>query len=507
MWGGAAAFVVLGTVWFLSGDDGSDDPILGRPNPADVAYLSRLPTSKLISGWIVYAFCSSPLLIDISGGLFKILRSIPLVSSLTDDFARRTFFRQFFGYETAAEAAVGVWAPLRKEHIGVLTALNIEAETYECLNTPEVIREGVEGTLDCIEHVGKFGVANSTKDEVANGDTRCWVRTKVSGLVPDPQTMMRASEQITRMRAGTVHYPGIPEDGDFERLMNLRSLSASDMEALKNVYTYLQQYMHAGQKHGVRIIIDAEQSWYQPAVDVMTEQLMREFNTGKDGKSPVVVASFQAYLRRNPELVRSQIERAKEGGYKLIYKQVRGAYMPYERERWAKLKMPGPPPVWGSKAETDASYRQSIETGINAIAAHKEDPSTADVAVIFATHNEISVDDAIGLLAKTGLGTQDESGRLIIDEYTANRVAFAQIYGMKDSLTNRIAANVVTPSGLPLVCKSAPYGTLEHALPNLARRAAENKSVMEGRGGAIAERKRLGRELCRRYVPFYSSDR
>lgn len=148
-----------------------------------------------------------------------------------------------------------------------------------------------------------------------------------------------------------------------------------------------------------------------------------------------------------------------------------------------------------------------METAIDAVAARKGDATAPDVGVIFATHNEISVDDAIGLLRSTGLGMPDASGRLVVDEHTANRVAFAQIYGMKDGLTNRIAASVVTPSGLPLVCKSAPYGTLEHALPNLSRRAAENKTVMEGRGGAIAERKRLGRELCRRYIPFYSSDR
>lgn len=273
-----------------------------------------------------------------------------------------------------------------------------------------------------------------------------------------------------------------------------------------NVYAYLQQYMRAGKKHGVRVIVDAEQSWYQPTVDVMTEQLMRQFNTGRDGRPAVVVASFQAYLRRNPELVRSQIERAKEGGYKLIYKQVRGAYMSLERERWAKLKMPGPPPVWSSKAETDAAYSQSMEAGINAVAARKEDPSAPDVAVILATHNEASVDDAFRLLRKTGLGATDADGRLVVDEHTANRVAFAQTYGMNDGLTNRIAASIVTPSGLPLVCKSAPCGTLEHALPSLSRCAAENKSVVEGRGGAIAERKRLGRELCCRYVPFYRSD-
>lgn len=106
----------------------------------------------------------------------------------------------------------------------MLTALKSEAESSDCLKSPKVIREGVEGTISCIEEMGKFGATHSTKGEVTNGDTRCWVRTKVSALVPDPNTMMRASEQITRLRAGTVHYPGIPEDGDFERLMKGRGL-------------------------------------------------------------------------------------------------------------------------------------------------------------------------------------------------------------------------------------------------------------------------------------------
>lgn len=51
---GALGGVLLagGIMYFLSGDDGRNDPILGRPNPADVAFLSRVPTSKLISGWM-----------------------------------------------------------------------------------------------------------------------------------------------------------------------------------------------------------------------------------------------------------------------------------------------------------------------------------------------------------------------------------------------------------------------------------------------------------------------
>lgn len=46
------------------------------------------------------------------------------------------------------------------------------------------------------------------------------------------------------------------------------------------------------------------------------------------------------------------------------------------------------------------------------------------------------------------------------------------------------------------------YGDLKECLPFLARRATENKAVLAGRGGAIAERVRLGREIRSRLLPF-----
>lgn len=73
---------------------------------------------------------------------------------------------------------------------------------------------------------------------------------------------------------------------------------------------------------------------------------------------------------------------------------------------------------------------------------------------------------------------------------------------MKDDLTNKITGSITTEAGLPLVVKSMSYGDLKECLPFLARRATENKAVLEGRGGAVAERVRLGREIRRRLLPF-----
>lgn len=73
---------------------------------------------------------------------------------------------------------------------------------------------------------------------------------------------------------------------------------------------------------------------------------------------------------------------------------------------------------------------------------------------------------------------------------------------MRDDLTNKITGSVTTDGGFPLVVKSMSYGDLKECLPFLARRATENKAVLEGRGGAAAERARLGSEICRRVLPF-----
>lgn len=50
--------------------------------------------------------------------------------------------------------------------------------------------------------------------------------------------------------------------------------------------------------------------------------------------------------------------------------------------------------------------------------------------------------------------------------------------------------------------QSMSYGDLKEALPYLSRRAIENKAILEGRGGAVFERARLGQEIRRRILPF-----
>lgn len=106
-----------------------------------------------------------------------------------------------------------------------------------------------------------------------------------------------------------------------------------------------------------------------------------------------------------------------------------GAYIPYEIEHWKRLGKTGPPPVFSTKVDTDKSYDYGIELGLRAIREKLDNPKAGDVAVILATHNEISIDKAISLVGELGLGKKQADASLLINDFTANRLAFAQIYG------------------------------------------------------------------------------
>lgn len=120
-------------------------------------------------------------------------------------------------------------------------------------------------------------------------------------------------------------------------------------------------------------------------------------------------------------------------------------------------------------------------------------------SVIFATHNADSVDTIIDKLQKYGLVDPTEDDRLRLKDSVAGKVFIAQLYGMRDDLSDKVVEKFDS-RGIPMSLKYVAYGTLAEVVPFLARRAYENKSVMSGSGGAVAERKRIRSELMRRVL-------
>ena len=114
---------------------------------------------------------------------------------------------------------IQAWTPLRPRKIGALVGFNVESEDHD-LQTAEEVAAIVSETLHSITEAGRFGVENSTAEDVASGDSRTWVRIKLTGLLNDSTALARISDAVVKARTNNraILFPGIVEDGDWNCL-------------------------------------------------------------------------------------------------------------------------------------------------------------------------------------------------------------------------------------------------------------------------------------------------
>lgn len=236
-----------------------------------------------------------------------------------------------------------------------------------------------------------------------------------------------------------------------------------DTEKMNRMMGRLERIAQKASDLGVRIMIDAEQSYFQPAIDRLTLEAMRKHNVDPL-KGPVVFATYQAYLKDANDRLSYGLKLSKREQWIFAAKVVRGAYM--VRERALAEEQCRPSPVHDTLEETATSYDQCCKLILeNEEKAH----------LVVASHNRDSCVNVIKTMQELGL--------------PKHSVSFAQLYGMADVLSFSLAAN-----GYP-VFKYLPFGPVDQVLPYLVRRAQENSSVAEG---AQQEIKDNLRELRRR---------
>ena len=192
------------------------------------------------------------------------------------------------------------------------------------------------------------------------------------------------------------------------------------------------------------ILIDAEDSWYQQALDDICHEMMKMFNREK----AVVFNTWQMYRKDRLDFLKQSTDRAIRDGYILGAKFVRGAYMEKERER--AMKMGYPSPIQDTKAQTDADFNAALEFSVDNLNA---------VSIFCGTHNEESVELLARLMEQKGLERNDP------------RITFSQLYGMSDNISFNLAGMGYN------VAKYIPYGPVKYVMPYLFRRAQEDTSV------------------------------
>ncbi len=212
----------------------------------------------------------------------------------------------------------------------------------------------------------------------------------------------------------------------------------------------------------VKLLIDAEETWFQIALDNVVYENMNEFNKSE----AIVFNTVQLYRKGRIEEMTKQIAIAREKGYKMGYKLVRGAYMEKEAERAEEKGYENP--IQNSKLDTDTDYDKAVTLCFE---------NRDIVSVMAGTHNEESSYVLAELIEKEGLERSDD------------RFWFAQLYGMSDHISFNLAK-----AGFN-VAKYLPYGPVKEVLPYLSRRAQENSSV---KGQAGRELNLIMKEMNRR---------
>lgn len=218
----------------------------------------------------------------------------------------------------------------------------------------------------------------------------------------------------------------------------------AEEEAFKQRFDRL---LEAAAQAQVPLMVDAEESWLQPAIDATVEAAMQRYNT----QTVLVYTTVQMYRRDRLAYLQALLERAQ--GYKLGIKLVRGAYVEKERKRAQERGYPDP--IHPTKAATDLAYDSALMLCLENIDR---------VAICVATHNRNSCMKAAQHAILHGW------------PHDHPHLSFSQLYGMADPLSFGLAK-----AGFR-VAKYVPYGPIVQAFPYLSRRAEENSSLSDQSG-------------------------
>ncbi len=202
---------------------------------------------------------------------------------------------------------------------------------------------------------------------------------------------------------------------------------------------------------GAKLLVDAEHTKYQPAIDNLVLELKQKYNAKTRTSRPVIFNTYQCYLKDTRIRIMTDLQQSEQFGFHFAAKLVRGAYIIHERERARELKRVSP--IHDSIIDTHKCYNEIIEMLLKYRQSHGP-----GMEVMIATHNKESIQMAVHLMNKLNLESNDDS------------IHFAQLYGMSDNLTFTLGRHGYNSY------KYLPYGEVQQVI--LVRRAQENGDVL-----------------------------
>jgi len=318
--------------------------------------------------------------------------------------------------------------------------------------------ETLRDTVKTSENLNKYGVKTILDYSVEGEKTE-------KGFDACRDEIIRTLEHSRHHREVIFSACKVSGLGSTELLSKIQSgasLSNVEKDEESRIIKRIEAIAFASVRNQTPIFIDAEESWFQDWIDQITEKLMRRHNQ----ESVWIYTTLQMYRHDRLAYLKKLHAQAKEQGYSIGVKLVRGAYM--EKERQRALEMNYASPIQADKASTDQDFDAACMYCLENI---------SHIAVCAGTHNENSCDLMARKIAQSGLA------------HNHPNISFAQLLGMSDHISYNLASEGFTSA------KYLPYGPVEAVMPYLFRRAQENTSIA---GQSSRELELLRTEVKRR---------
>ena len=378
----------------------------------DVAFKSK-STGELKFTSFIFSMMGSQSLVNSLTGLTTFALKIHLPIQW---IVKKTIFKQFCGGEKIEECT-GTYGLLQQNNIEAILDYSVEGQTKE--SDFDHVRDEL---LQLVSNAKKY----------AKVPTTC---LKVTGI---------ASFSI------------------LEKMSANSELSETEKQEYNRLIQRLEAICKKAFDNGVKIYIDAEETWIQVAIDRLAEVMMQKYN----GKEAIVYTTVQMYRHDRLAYLQGLIEKSTKQSFVLGVKIVRGAYLEKENER--AIVKGYATPMQPNKPSTDKDYNAALKLILDNI---------QNVELCAGTHNEDSAKLLCELMEEKGL---DNSYKGIF---------FSQLYGMSDNISFNLAHTGYN------VSKYLPYGPVRDTLPYLIRRARENTSIAGQMGRELAL---ITKELSRR---------
>lgn len=284
-------------------------------------------TSELMLSLAIYKACATSWLVDVAPHLIAAAEKVGL-SAPVYWIIKRTFFQQFCGGESADECSP-VMERLSRFGIGSILDLSIEAdidhpgdrdeyaERADAVTqlTKECVRAAAgEGGMAAIKvtafsspmmllNVNKF-FERAREEFIAHMDDNGRIRR--TDLVDITFKLTSGQAQVDLMPLQETEVDWIdymqllsPKNSAAQTVMAAAGVSKDDINDFKSCLVRLEQVCDMAKQGQVKIMVDAEQSYFQRTIDHIAMHLQSKYNQRTDeddASSPVVLNTCKAFF-------------------------------------------------------------------------------------------------------------------------------------------------------------------------------------------------------------------